>query len=337
MDSSEESSAESSTNSSSNNNPFNFAFEDMEPEISNFYGQQKELETKTLFYSHNLNKYILRFIENKKVVETNINIIKSSGDKLYLTFEGNQFLQNKSFNLNNLVNINRSIVVNLQYFNQVVLSQHFQNLVKLNLQNCKVDLSQLCLQLQNFYLNRCQLENRASKNLIVEQLEIIQCNITISQLKEAVITDLTLIEHSNNNEICFPKYNFSQVYDQFPDVSTLSLHPWSDNIFNRLKTFSTPKISKINIMTYSQIHFPFRFFTNIKLICISQHSRFIIPQHLKQYREQKAIYDQKINNDTAKLSTLNEINIKIQQQRGLLIQLFNTITCNLYQLKKDLE
>ncbi|CAL6051465.1 Hypothetical_protein [Hexamita inflata] len=177
--------------------------------------------------------------------------------------------------------------------NYDLLKMNYDNLVNVSFEQTDVDLSQLHLTVAEMQIQRCSIQNQATKYLIVECLLVRRSILKTQQLINAKITTLKLENifqgFKTMREYFIMDYYNPTIINELPDVQTLMV----DHCQFNLKSFSSPLINSARIIGTDLENIPFKFFQNIKNV-IMKESKYL--------------------NEFKRINKLNQIKTNTQQQ-----------------------
>ncbi|CAL6000776.1 Hypothetical_protein [Hexamita inflata] len=146
--------------------------------------------------------------------------------------------------------------------NYDLLKMKYDNLVNVSFEQTDVDLSKLHLTVAEMQIQRCSIQNQATKYLIVECLSVRRSILKTQQLINAKITTLKLENifqgFKTMREYFIMDYYSPTIINELPDVQNLII----DHCQFNLKSFSSPFINSAKIIGAELDNIPFKFFQN---------------------------------------------------------------------------
>ncbi|CAL6101010.1 Hypothetical_protein [Hexamita inflata] len=178
---------------------------------------------------------------------------------------------------------NISLAVNQfdqEFYYQLKYLSKYQSLKRVNISDSTIDLSQMNITLPMLVFRRCELQNLATTQMKMEELNIYDSQLKSSQLKNSNISKMYLQNYFDGEDFSFYYYGtpLKTIIDDLPNVDQLNM---SECIL-KLCTFSVPKINKFEYYGNRSQLISLKFFENIQQIKINNE-----PDFLKEYKNQQ--------------------------------------------------
>ncbi|CAL6110822.1 Hypothetical_protein [Hexamita inflata] len=208
----------------------------------------------------------------------------------------------------------------------------YDHLVNVQFDQITVDLSKLCIKINEIQIKSCNILNYATNNLIVEHLSIIRSKLRTSQLINAQITTLKLqnifmgFKTMQQYDALIREYYNPTIIDILPNMLNLIIQSCQFN----LRSFLYPIINYAKIKGADVENISFKFFQNIENVEMK-----IEPKYFSEFQRVQ-LNKQKINNQFQEIDILNNRNINIiesvQQIHNIYIPKTNQIINTIYKL-----
>ncbi|CAL6097383.1 Hypothetical_protein [Hexamita inflata] len=147
----------------------------------------------------------------------------------------------------------------------------YQNLQQISITESTINLQLITWFIKDLTFRECKLVGNASLN--VNNLCIIDCELTTSQLLNSKINSLTLQNVYDGSIDCYDSFEYETFCTTINDVPDVNILIISDCLF-KLRSTSAPKANQLDLKGVNSGWVPFSFFANINKInsrCLSQY------------------------------------------------------------------
>ncbi|CAL6000795.1 Hypothetical_protein [Hexamita inflata] len=192
--------------------------------------------------------------------------------------------------------------------NYELLKLKYDHLVNVQFDQITVDLSKLCIKINEIQIKSCNILNQATNYLIVEHLSIIRSKLRTSQLINAQITTLKLqnifmgFKTMQQYDALIREYYNPTIIDILPNMLNLIIKSCQFN----LRSFLYPIINYAKIKGADVENISFKFFQNIENVEMK-----IEPKYFSEFQRVVQLNKLKMNNQFQEIDILNNRNINI--------------------------